>query len=52
MTNSAQLVGMMAFAVVWFFSGLVLLNVIFLWSPILFCVGLAAFVRGLVTKVD
>jgi predicted Zn finger-like uncharacterized protein len=45
-------IGMMAFAAVWFFAGLFLLNVIFLYSPILFCVGLVAFFRGLFSRPE
>ncbi len=40
---------MMVIAVVWFFAGLQFLNRIFFYPPILFVIGLVAFVKGLAT---
>jgi len=40
---------MMAIAVVWFFAGLILIDRIFFYPPILFVFGLVGFLRGICT---
>src|SRR5262249_49083762 len=52
LTNKGVLAGilMIAGAVVWFVLGLVLLDVIFFYPPILFIIGLIALIRGLASR--
>ena len=40
-------IGMMALAVVWFFGALFLFDLLFIYPPILFIIGLVAFIKGL-----
>lgn len=41
-------IGMMVLAVVWFFVALIFFDTIFFYPPILFIIGLVAFIKGLV----
>jgi hypothetical protein len=52
MTNGGVLGGilMMVIAVVWFVVGIVALDMIYFYPPILFIVGIVALVRGLMDK--
>jgi len=51
LANKGALAGvlMMVIAVVWFVCGLIFLNRIFFYPPVLFIVGLIAFIKGLVS---